>query len=535
MNLTNYFINTEMVKYTYKTVAYVLPESIKKMNNDVRLQRAQGKKEDIKNELNNVDNKINDIDNKIKKAKTKNEKIQLENQKKEHENRKNELSNELNTINNTIFDIKADLYGSTVNFNNSNIRNLSANINDIKSVIKDTSKLNDSIVKSISEILTNQIKVNNIFDKDNFKDFLESIKNNVDPTRKFNYPEEFDKLSKALEQFKNSLKTNEENSEIWKSIKTSVENLIPTDKLNNIINNYTEKINDIISLKTNLAKRIFNKEIDDVSDKDLNNYIKNFNLLNDLYNDAEPVINNRELGDLANPQIYSKLKIPNQEHFVRVLNNLREWFSKDGEFNKEILKNKISNELFISNMNTEKLWDENIKDIDPKIIKEAELLIYDIIDYDGNNPSSNRYKGKNKGKNKDEEINEININKNENKDEEININKNEEINLNQNEDEEVENQTYRRYKKKNNNNNNNNRYKKSKSKPKGKGLDLDEIQQMNVMNDIIDYMNNINETLKEIKKSLSNQNTPQKLGRFKVEKYNPNMSITEFKKLFDKK
>ena len=66
---------------------------------------------------------------------------------------------------------------------------------------------------------------------------------------------------------------------------------------------------------------------------------------------------------------------------------------------------------------------------------------------------------------------------------------------------------------------------------------------MNIMNDIIDYMDNINETLKEIKESLSKGN-PQskqssserrKLGRFKVEKYNPNMSITEFKKLFDKK
>ena len=62
--------------------------------------------------------------------------------------------------------------------------------------------------------------------------------------------------------------------------------------------------------------------------------------------------------------------------------------------------------------------------------------------------------------------------------------------------------------------------------------------------DFIDYvaeLKDINETLKEIKESLSKQNSSrylnnsQKLGRFKVEKYNPNMSITEFKKLFDKK
>lgn len=466
-----------MVKYAYKTVTYVLPESIKKMNNDVRLQRAKGKKEDIKNELNDVNNKINDIDNKIINAKTEDERKQFENKKKEEENRKDELRNELKTINNTIFDIKADLYGSTINFNNSNIRNLSANINDIKSVINDTSKLNDDIVKNISEILLNQIKVNNIFDRDNFQDFLDSIKNEVDPGKKFNYPEEFDKLSKALEQFKNSLKTNEENSEIWKSIKTSVENLIPTEKLDNIINNYTEKINDIISLKTNLAKRIFNKEIDDVSDKDLNSYIKNFNLLSDLYNKAYKTINNRELGDLANPQMNKKLKIPKNEHFVKVLNNLRKWFSEDGEIDIEILKDP--NNLFISNMDEKKLWNENIKDINPNFIKEAELLIDDIIDYDDTNPSSNRY--------------EENSNK-------------------------------------------------KQKKSKGEGLDLDEIHNMNVMNNIINCLNNINETLKGIKDLINNkhqnnisQNPPQKLGRFKVEKYNPNMNITEFKKLFDKK
>ena len=34
---------------------------------------------------------------------------------------------------------------------------------------------------------------------------------------------------------------------------------------------------------------------------------------------------------------------------------------------------------------------------------------------------------------------------------------------------------------------------------------------------------------------MSKQNfSERKLGKFKVEKYNPNMSITEFKKLFDK-
>ena len=66
------------------------------------------------------------------------------------------------------------------------------------------------------------------------------------------------------------------------------------------------------------------------------------------------------------------------------------------------------------------------------------------------------------------------------------------------------------------------------------------------MNNIIQSLNDINETLKGIKDLLNNskqniskqnisQNIPQKLGRFNVEKYKPNMSITEFKKLFDSK
>lgn len=471
-----------MVKYTYKTVTYVLPESIKKINNDVRLQNARGKKEDIKREIANKEQEINNA---------------LGNEKKRLERERDQLRNELKSINNTIFDIKADLYGSTVNFNNSNIRNLSANINDIKSVINDTSKLNDDIVKNISEILANQINVNNIFDTDNFKDFLDSIKNEVDPGKKFNYPEEFDKLSKALDEFKNSLKTNEENSEIWKGIKTSVENLIPTEKLNNIINNYTEKINDIISLKTNLAKRIFNKNIDDVSDKDLNSYIKNFNLLNDLFTKAEPIINNKELGDLATSQIANKLKIDSKEYFVKVLNNLRKWFSNDVEIDTGILSN--SKNLFISDMNTKKLWEENIKDINEKIIKEADLLIELIKEY------------KNKNKSKSTKVN--------NSQKTVQVNDYEDSNEDDNKSEGLQKQCL------------------------SKGLDLDEIHQLNVMNSIINCLIDINETLKGIKESLTkrsfsegiNNSQNQKLGRFKVEKYNPNMSIIEFKKLFDTK
>ena len=73
---------------------------------------------------------------------------------------------------------------------------------------------------------------------------------------------------------------------------------------------------------------------------------------------------------------------------------------------------------------------------------------------------------------------------------------------------------------------------------KGQGLDLDEIHNINVMNNILKGLDNIIYNQKIIINLLQNSNkytNERKLGRFKVEKYNPNMSITEFKKLFDKK
>ena len=109
-----------MVKYTYKTVNYVIPDAIKKMNNDVRLQRARGEKEDIKKK---IDIKEQEIEN------------ASGSEKKRLERERDELKNKLISINNNIFDIKADLYNSAVNFNNSNINKLSANINDISSFI----------------------------------------------------------------------------------------------------------------------------------------------------------------------------------------------------------------------------------------------------------------------------------------------------------------------------------------------------------------------------------------------------------------
>ena len=66
-----------------------------------------------------------------------------------------------------------------------------------------------------------------------------------------------------------------------------------------------------------------------------------------------------------------------------------------------------------------------------------------------------------------------------------------------------------------------------------KGLDLDEIHNMNIMNNILTGLDNIIYNQKIIINLLQNNKSNIKLGRFKVEKYNPNMSITEFKKLFN--
>ena len=88
---------------------------------------------------------------------------------------------------------------------------------------------------------------------------------------------------------------------------------------------------------------------------------------------------------------------------------------------------------------------------------------------------------------------------------------------------------------------NKNELNKSTQNENSAGLDLDEIHNMNIMNGIIKSLDNIIYNQNRIiellsKQSFSKQNQPQmKLGRFKVEKYKPNMSITEFKKLFDSK
>ena len=543
----NLFYNTEMVKYTYKTVAYVLPESIKRMNNDVRLNRAQGEKERIKNELNNVDNELNDIDNQIKNAKTKNEKIQLENKKKQFEKTKEDLKNKFTNINNNIFDIKAELYGSMVNLNNNNINKLSANINDISSFIKGNKDFTEDIKDNISKILASQVNIKSIFEGVNLKDMLEDILLKVDNNTKSKFPDKINKIKEFIDSINLNPGENEENLKKWNEFKEYFAELVPTEKIIETSDIYNKRILEIEDIKSELTKFIFGKVSKDVPIPKIKEYLQKINSLNDLYDLTEKVLKNvplynarDEIDENKNNKI-RRFEIMNKEFindrydmtieiFKDLINKLRKWFYKT-----YVPFNKIPEDGIVINntmKDKELLKFKDIKDVKLEDIKDVMNKIELIKKYMEKSHMKNYYISQGFTKMFDTQTNNSEENVSESSNQIIiqDLNQNEDENSNQN-----ENQKQKKI------------AKKTVRKRKGEGLDLDEIHQMNVMNDIstnyvriIDYMDNINETLKEIKKSLSNQNSqskqnPQKLGRFKVEKYNPNMSITEFKKLFDKK
>ena len=256
---------------------------------------------------------------------------------------------------------------------------------------------------------------------------------------------------------------------------------------------------------------IFKKDADKVSEEELEEYNYKFLLLSNLYdlvnkNLKDKYIRAIDSGDLSNLNTgFMKNDIYN------IINNLRKWFSAD-----DYKPYSKTNEILVPNISNDKLLNAAfVKDIKPIDIRNA-------VDFIKSNDSKDRkfdifinekdYKDlENKKKNKNKRVIEIDTQN------EVD-NKNE---LNEN---------------------------KSTQNENSAGLDLDEIHNMNIMNGIIKSLDNIIYNQNRIiellsKQSLSKQNTPQskqsfskrKLGRFKVEKYNPNMSITEFKKLFDKK
>ena len=386
---------------------------------------------------------------------------------------KNKLLSKLTKVNNAIYEIKAELNNSTVNLNNANIKELNTNISDITSLINNNKQFNSIIGQQISELLTSQLNLNKIFETENFKDMLKDI------VEKVNNPQNEEiknKIEEVIQKVDNNNNTANDNYQAWISIRDEIKDAIPED-LQNIIKKYGDDIKKINELKSTLYNIIFKKDIDNVSENELDDYSFKVMLLSNLYDLVEEELLDKYF-NFDPKNIDSKLHI-RRDDLYKSINDIREWFSDDeyNEFDTETFYDKI-----ISNLNHSKILSaEDVKDINPVDISNAINLIQKHIKV---------YRGQHK----DYIIN-----------------------------------------------------KPSKLKPKkkkGKGLDLDEIHNMNIMNNIIQSLDNIIYNQNRIIELLSKQNISkqnnisekplQKLGRFKVEKYKPNMSITEFKKLFNK-
>ena len=433
----------------------------------------QEKLSQAKTERDKVRIKIEEIDKDIESTRLNQNMDSKEKELKirELKKKKEELNEKISSLNKSIYNINAELYDSTVNFNNANISELKANISDISSVVNNSEYLNEKISEKIGNILKSNVSLNDIFKTDNFKQMLANIIKEVNE-----YDKERDEYKNIEEALKNIKDTNSENDnmEIWKAIRDDVKILVPNFKV--MISNITNDINEINDMRDKLIKLMFKK--DTVNIDDINDYSFKIILLIGLYK----LVNKYLDGKALSPQItkssnYTNIDI-NKKNLSDVIKNLREWFSKENynEFNKT--------DTIITKLTKEKLFDgEFVNGIELDDIKKA-------IDFLNNNviPNQNKFIQK--------------VKKEESKDNPDNV---------------------------------------------GEGLDLDEIHNMNIMNNIIQSLNDINETLKGIKDLMSKQSSSnnlaeqtsskqnsQKLGRFKVEKYKPNMSITEFKKLFNK-
>ena len=461
-----------MSKYKLQLVKYTLPDAIKKYNDKVKLKENNIQKDEISN-------KLKELESKYKKDQEWSEEDKAE---------KKKLLSKLTKVNNAIYEIKAELNNSTVNLNNANIKELNTNISDITSLINNNKQFNSIIGQQISELLTSQLNLNKIFETENFKDMLKDI------VEKVNNPQNEEiknKIEEIIEKIVNNNNTANENYQEWISIRDEIKDAIPED-LKNIINKYGDDIKKINELKSTLYNIIFKKDIDNVSENEIDDYSFKVMLLSNLYGLVEEELLDKYFNfDPAN--IDSKLHVK-REDLYKIINDIREWFSDDeyNNFDTETFYDKI-----ISNLNHSKILSaEDVKDIKPVDISNAINLIQKHIkvyrgknnDYIINKPSKLKSKKK-KGEGLSEDMISQNI---------------------------------------------------------SEGLDLDDIHNMNIMNNIIKSLDNIiynqNRIIELLSKQNISQNTSQskqsfserKLGRFKVEKYKPNMSITEFKKLFNK-
>lgn len=459
-----------MPKYKLKLEKYTLPDAVKKFYNQEKLSQAKSERDKVRIQIEDIDKQIESIRNNLNKD----PKVKTEEIRKLKKD-KEELNEKISSLNKSIYNINAELYDSTVNFNNANISELKANISDISSAVNNSEYLNEKISEKIANILKSNVSLNDIFKTDNFRQMLTNIIKEVNEYDKER--DEYKNIVKALEDVKDTNSEND-NMEIWKGIRDDVKILVPNFKV--MISNVTNDINEINDMRDKLIKLMFKEKT--VNMNEINDYSFKIILLVGLYNLVEKYLDGKTLSpQITDKSNYTNIDI-NQKNLFNAINNLRKWFSKE-EYNEFTKTDTI-----ITNLTKEKLFDgKYVNAIKLDDIKKA-------IDFLNNSVIPNPSKFIQKVKKEETKDNPDNV---------------------------------------------------------SKGLDLDEIHNINIMNNIIQSLNDINETLKGIKELLSKQslskdlvkqNPPQskqsfserKLGRFKVEKYKPNMSITEFKKLFNK-
>ena len=371
--------------------------------------------------------------------------------------------------------LNKSIYNINAELYDSTVNFNNANISELKANISDISSVvnnSEYLNEKISEKIADMLK-SNVSLNDIFKtdNFKQMLSNIINEVNEFDKErDEYKNIEKALEDVKDTNSEND-NMEIWKGIRDDVKILVPNFKV--MISNVTNDINEINDMRDKLIKLMFKDKT--VNINDINDYSFKIILLIGLYDLVEGYLKDRTLSTkISNASNYKNIGI-GADDLYGIVNNLRKWFSKENyrDYNKDNIE-----DIIISNLSKEKLFDGKfVNGIELDHIKKA-------IDFLNNNVIPNQKKFIKKVESKDDV---------------------------------------------------------------GKGLDLDEIHNINIMNNIIQSLNDINETLKGIKdlmskqsfskdlsKQTSSKQNPQKLGRFKVEKYKPNMSITEFKKLFNK-